>query len=304
MGFMAIGRRLAAALLCCLLTGPAQAGWREDLGVFRIGMVASPGSGAVVEGATAIRDAYARALGMPVEIFVARDYAALIDAQASSRIEYAIHSAASYAAAWRLCSCVEPVASPVSDDGSTGIRSILIARSGGPASSDDLAASRVAWGPGDSVSSYLMPLAEFTSNGQALQGNEPFLVAAASEAETERMLVQGSVDAMFGYIPSSADAIAQQGGSLARLAEAGGTGLTVLWTSELLRHGPHAVRTKLDGEAKDALRLFLTGLRDGNPKVYDLLERRFGGGFQEAVHEDYRTAIDLVRSAAARHASR
>ncbi|MDP3896520.1 MAG: PhnD/SsuA/transferrin family substrate-binding protein, partial [Mesorhizobium sp.] len=175
---MAIGRLLAASFVAVLGLAilPARAGWREDLGTFRIGMVAAPGSGPVIEGAAAVRNAYATALAMPVEIFVARDYGALIDAQASSRIEYAIHSSSSYAAAFRMCGCVEPLVAPVSEDGSQGIRSVLIARAGGPGSTADLSTARIAFGPRDSTASYRLPLAELAPRGDPLTGAEPFLV--------------------------------------------------------------------------------------------------------------------------------
>ena len=122
----------ALALLAGLLaqTGDSLAGWREDMKTFRIGMIAEPGAGQTVTGLAALKQAYAQALGIPVEIFVARDYAALIDAQATARVDYALYSTTAYATAALLCACVEPVAAPVSDDGATGIKAILVTRDG------------------------------------------------------------------------------------------------------------------------------------------------------------------------------
>lgn len=291
---MAIGRLGIAALCLALLTSAGHAGWREDIGVFRIGMAATPGNGAVVEGGDAIRAAYAAALDMPVEIFVARDYPVLVDAQASGRIDYAIHTAASYAAAWQLCSCVEPIAAPIADDGSTGIRSVLVARADGPASAEMLTGARVALGPADSASGYLLPLAEFRLGGVALTGGEPFLVPVSSESEAEAKLIAGEVNAIFGYVRSSSDESAAAGGTPERLANLGQAGLRTIWTSALLRNGPHAVRSNLPDEAKEALRAFLIGLREADEKVYESLERRFSGGFESALHEDYAPAIEMV----------
>lgn len=294
----AIGAIAGLALLLTLASA-ARADWREDLGTFRIGVVAAPGAGAVIEGAAAIRAAYGKALGMTVELFVARDYAALIDAQAASRIEYAIHTAASYATAWRTCSCVEPIAAPVSADGATGIRSILVAHAG-DLSVDALAKRRVASGPPDSASGYLVPLAEFEPGGKPMTGDEGWLVRVASESEAERLFLDGKVDAMFGFVPSSGTPAGPAGGTLERLAMAGGGEFRVLWTSGLLRFGPHAVRASLPAEAKDALKTFLTTLRDAEPEIYELIERHRGGGFAPVVHADYQEAIGMVRSLAAR----
>ena len=117
----------AMALLAGLLAPAAQsrAGWREDMKSFRIGLIAEPGGGQGVTGLAALKQAYAQALGIPVEIFVARDYAALIDAQATARVDYAVYSTTAYATAALLCACVEPIAAPVGEDGATGIRQSL-----------------------------------------------------------------------------------------------------------------------------------------------------------------------------------
>src|SRR5690606_15626025 len=123
-------RAMAAGLaaLAVLACHPAEAGWREDLGTFRIGVVAAPGAGNAIPGLTLLTDAYSRALGMTVQVMVARDYAALIEAQAERRVDYAIYSASAYALATLRCGCVEPLAAPTDADGAAGIRSILITR--------------------------------------------------------------------------------------------------------------------------------------------------------------------------------
>ena len=77
---------------------------------FRIGLIAQDGAGQAVPGLSVLKQAYARALGIPVEILVARDYAALIDAHAKARVDYAIYSTTAYATTLMLCGCVEPVA--------------------------------------------------------------------------------------------------------------------------------------------------------------------------------------------------
>src|SRR5690606_30714563 len=128
----------AAALLCCAPAAAQEA--------FRIGLVASPGEEAGIEGLAEIKAAYAAALGQPVEVMVARDYAALADAHIEGRIDYAVYSAPAFAAAERRCLCLRPVAAPVDAGGATGLRSVLIVRTGGPG-----AAGRLAVGPADSL---------------------------------------------------------------------------------------------------------------------------------------------------------
>jgi phosphonate transport system substrate-binding protein len=84
---------------------------------------------------------------------------------------------------------------------------------------------------------------------------------------------------------------------VARLEAAGlsKSDLQVVWTSGLLRYGPHAVRSDLDPEAKRRLTVFLVNLRSISPVVYDLLESKHSGGFAVAGPKDYAMAVAIVR---------
>jgi phosphonate transport system substrate-binding protein len=287
---------LSIAVAC--LTASASAGWQEDIGTFRVGVVAEPGAGNTIAGLAELNDAFTKALGLKVEFFVARSYAALIDAQASSRIEYAVYSASAYASAYQRCECVEPLVAPVGEDGSIGIRSVLITKDGRLRSAEDLAGRRIALPPADSIAGHQLPLAAFQPGGKPLSGAETFFVKAESAEAAEAMLVEGSVDAIFGWTPAvGPDAPEIEGGTMARLVAAGvdRQALSVLWRSDVLRYGPHAVSTGLDAEPKRRLTAFLTGLKAADPDMYERLETHHLGGFTAAFQADYATALDMVR---------
>jgi phosphonate transport system substrate-binding protein len=118
------------------------------------------------------------------------------------------------------------------------------------------------------------------------------------------MLIDGQADALFGWVAAMPDGQtadpgsqpADPGGTVARLEAAGlsQTTLQVVWTSGLLRYGPHAVRSDLDPEAKRRLTVFLTNLRSMSPEVYDLLESKHSGGFTVAGPKDYAMAAAIV----------
>jgi phosphonate transport system substrate-binding protein len=292
-------RSVAAGLLLLLfLTAPLHAGWRDDLKTFRVGIIAEDGAGQTVPGLSVLKRAYSQALGMPVEIFVARDYAALIDAQATSRVDYAIYSTTAYATAALLCSCIEPVVAPVGADGAIGIVSILVSRDDRLPSLVEIGTHRVAIAAQDNIAGSILPLSGLPSEGAALTGSEPYLVHAESASAAEAMLVGGSVDAIFGWAQvSSAGAIDRSSGTLGRLEAAGidGTSLKVVWQSSLLRYGPHALRSGLDPDVRRIVVAFLTGMKDLYPDVYDLLDTDHGGGFVEVTAQEYAPAIDAVR---------
>lgn len=259
-------------------------GWRAQTGTFRIGLVERPGLDQAA--AAAIRAAFGKALGVDVELFLARDQPALIDAHAAGRVDYAVYSAIGYATAWRLCACVEPLVAPMGNDGSAGIRSVLIERTDA--------------GPERPVAVAAGDLARLLHPAAGAGTQPPRVVAAASFAQVEDMIRTGSAGSGFGWEAVDESGRAVGAGTLARLTNAGvaAASLRVVWRSEPLRYGPHAVRSSLAGEAKAILKALLLTLGETDPEVRDALEPRRGGGFRAVEHGDYRGAIEAVRALA------
>ncbi|ESY74291.1 phosphate/phosphite/phosphonate ABC transporter substrate-binding protein [Mesorhizobium sp. M0051] len=297
---MSVALKATAALMlvqATLWSNPAHADWRDDIGTFRIGIVAEPGAGNTVPGLAVLTDAYTKALGMKVEFVVARDYAALIEAQANARIEYAIYSATAYATASQRCLCIEPLVAAVDSDGATGIRSVLLTRDGKLPNLAAMESHRIAIAPSDSVGGSLLPLVALAEEGRKVAEDAPFLVRADSAAAAETMLIDGRADGLFGWVTAAADGQPEASGTQARLEAAGlsAAELRVVWTSGLLRYGPHAVRSDLDPEAKRRLTVFLTNLRSTTPDIYHLLEPKHSGGFAAVAPKDYEMAASIVR---------
>ncbi len=283
---------IPAAVLAFTLAAspPARAGWREDIGTFRIGLV-TPGGSPVVQGAELMKQAYSDALGMPVEIFVARDLAALIDAHASKRIDYAAFSSIAYATAHKLCDCVVPLVSPTALSGATGIRMVLLRRK---------------WveGAGQMVVA-VPPQSAFLPSHMAgiarrdVPADMQFTTrTAGSMEEAEALFTDGKVDGLLGWVEEGGDGA--PGGTIARLARRGvlDTEYEVAWRSDPLRFGPHAVRRDLAPEAVQLLRSWLLELKQTKPDVFEVLSPQLTGGFVSAAANDYVFADEIVASVA------
>ena len=273
------------------MTAPAAHG--ADDAAFRIGMVAEGGSDRSVAGLSVIRTAFARATGKPVQVFVARDYAALIEAQLFGRLDYAIYSAPAYAAASRRCGCLRPVVAPVDADGAVGVRSVLIARRG------SAEPARIAIGPADSLTGRLVPLSAWPQ----AQAAQDLFVEAASASAAEQMFLDGEVDAFFGWVPAwrKGDDEVPGGGSLRRLAAAGiaAGDIEIRWRSQVLRYGPHAVHADFDERQSETLARMLRQAAVEQPDLHLYLERLHGGGFESVSQGDYAAAIDALAVLAA-----
>lgn len=279
-------RMLAAgvALALFLTAAPAFAENTVQIGKLRIGVVAKPGAGAAIAGVATLERSFSRALGLPVAVFVARDFPTLIDAHASNRVDYAIYSATAYAVVSRLCGCIEPIVAPVAADGATGARTVLILRAGAAGVPQGL---RIATVAGEALPWALLAggaLPAPTAGGRAVEVPVPDLEMA------ERLFVEGSIDGFFGWAPDYGAGQGEgDGGTLARLAAAGvaSDDVEIGWVSDPVRFGPHAVRADIPRGLKDALRRLLTRLRDADPDAYDILEEERQGGFAPVAASDY-----------------
>lgn len=274
-----------SVLVASLPGGAAGADWREETGTFRIGIVAQGGTPNPA-GASLVRAAYADALGLPVEIVVTRDYAALIDAQAAGRIDYGIYSAMAYVAARRYCACVEAIAAPVSVTGATGSRAVVIRR--GTADGGE-GSYTLAHAPGG-VPGVWAGLAS------GMHPDDARPVGFPTGEEALQAFVDGRADALAGHVLTGPDGDIAGSGSMALLGARGlsPSALTIVWRGPVLAFGPHAVSTTLPAEARTILRNFLSELAQARPDVVEALSPRFPGGFHLVADTGYEGAAAML----------
>jgi|GEM_PF-580088 len=272
--------------------GAARADYRESVPVLRIGLVETHAAAADPLKLEAVRHAFASALGIPVEIIRMASYAALIDAQASGRVGYAIHSARSFAATDAVCGCVRAFRSPVAADGSIGFRSVLVARD---SESKPVSGLTIAYSSEGSVSGWQIPQ-------QAIRAGSldaPRLVRAGSVASVIALYRAGKVDGYFAWLP---DVPGKAGSDLERLF--GGwrrsdiqaaDPLRVLWSSQRIPYGPHAAHKSLPDDLVEALGTFLDEMPSKLPGLLDMFEPVYGGGYVTPEPDDYRNLQGLVQ---------
>lgn len=291
--------RAVLVVVIALSAYPVWADWRGETGTFRIGVVMQEGESYASRRLEGFRALVAEALSMPVEIYPARDASALIDAMATSRIEYGIFSALGYATAFELCECIEPLAAPVNSDSASGMRSVLIADTARVSRIADLADLPVAFGPENSLGGDFLPSTGFRWQGKPLADAGLRLVPVRTTRESLRLLADGEVAAAFlwEYVRPGSPAVFVDG-PRAYLEELSPDGFSILWHSQAIRFGPHAVRRNLPSDAKSALRQMLLGLARTDPAVYDSVSSGLGGGFEATVSDEYRSAVALVAAIA------
>lgn len=294
-------RTLFFLVSLALATGAsaAEENWRDDLGVFRVGIVADGDARRAVARAEAFRLALEEALEMRVDLFPARDYPSLIDAAASSRIEYAVLSASAYALAWSMCECIEPLVVAQSGDGTAVYRQVIITRQDGPADLGALDGARIATIGTQAVGGGLLVLHELAEAGLDVEDGAAELLRFDSNEAALEALASGEADAMIGWSSMRGElAEGYSRGTMRHIARREGTteAYRIIWQSSAIPHRTHAVRKNLPAQAKTVLRERLVAMFDGDPVAYDSIEPIFGGGFVAARQGQFGALVSLMRA--------
>lgn len=268
----------------------------------KVGVVAAPGAGA--DRYEPFRLALAHGLGTTVELTTFARAQDLIDAAAHRRIDYGVYTGSTYATTWRLCGCIEPLVAPKSIDGTAGVRSVLIVRNDSAFKTPaDLKGKVLAATAAPSIAGRLVPFAELAAAGndpQTLFGridtvDGPEAAVAALNARTaDAALVWSTLegDADDGYGRGTLhDLVARHALDM--------HAVRIVWKSNLIANGPHAVRADLPQALKTQLREILIDLADTDPEAYDAIEPVFGGGFMPISHATYLPFLRLVTPAGA-----
>jgi phosphonate transport system substrate-binding protein len=264
----------------------------------RLGIVAASRPSDAIDRVEPFRLRLSDTLGVEVRTQRYADERALVEAFAGGRVDYAPLSASGYAMAWRLCGCVEPLATPRAADATAGWRIVVMVPTGSPIEKPaGLAGKRLAVSGEDSVGGHRLALRLL--EGQGVRGAAmPRLEVVDGPREAMRALRDGRVDAAVAWSSLEGDVAEGYGrGTLHDMVAAGELSMTdvrMVWASPILPHGPHAVRADMGEGQKRRLRDMLVDLDEVDPDAYDAIEPVHAGGFLRVGHPAYAPFVDLV----------
>lgn len=281
----------------------AYSGWREDVGVFKIGIVSEKNKSNAAIFVEPFRAALQQEINMPVKVFVADSFRSLIDAHTNNKIQYAVHSASSFATTWSKCGCIVPLAAAKLSGGTIEYFSILIVKKDKISNIAELKGKRIAVSGKNSLSSYIIPKHELHEKelrfvDSPSEVDDTVIVSAGSAASSRKMFQADHVDGLFGW--STMNGLANSGysaGSLVDLIshqDVSMKDLRVIWKSKPIYAGPHTITNKVPDDIKNNISKFLLQLYEKNPQAYDSIENYEGGGFAKVELANYQPLIDFV----------
>jgi phosphonate transport system substrate-binding protein len=317
-------RRALAALGLAALAGPARAQrpprrsadpdvtfpvagarpWAAPLRQLRVGLLGGENAADRLGRFGPYRELLEQTFRLPVRLFMAADYAGVVQAFAAQQLELSSMSPAAYAAAWiETGGGVEPLVTTEESDGSISYVAVMLVRAdSGITALEQLRGRSIAWADPNSASGYLIP--RFSLRRQGINPDQFFGRASFAGGHEQAVvaLLQRQVDAAVTWASGQGEESAGfSRGALHSMVEKGLADmrqLRVIWRSEPIVNGPQVVRADLPAEFKDDMRAFHLALPKAHPDIYRQIERGGGVGYREVSAADYEVMIEMRRQEA------
>ena len=305
---MRFTRRLAITAIALAgsmsILGCARADWRNEVPVFRIGILGGELEARRLKDHACLAARAEQALGVPVALFASRDYRGVRGGLLSGALEAAALGAAGYAGVFlQDPDAVEPLVTMQQEDGTLGYRSVLLVRADSPYQTlTDLRGRSLMFTERLSTSGFLIPYYELSEQGYEPQRFFGRLGFSGSHPQAVAAVLNGQADAGVTWTSGTGDhAMGYSRGNLRRMVERGTldmNDLRILWTSELIPAGPHVVRKDVPKEAKEIYRDVLLNLADRDRRCFERIVGDDAIDFQTITHEHYATIVDIRRNGA------
>lgn len=299
---MNIARRMLLGAVVCLVSvqaiGTAAADWRDEVPVFRIGILGGALGEYQLRAFACLDRLLEERMNVPVELRTSPNYNGVMQGLLEGELDAAGLGAGSYAGVYlRNPDAVEPLLAAQQLDGSVGYHSVLFVRADSPYQTlDDLRGRSVMFTDRESTSGFLVPHYELSRSGYPLRHFGAFGFSGSHPA-TVRSVLDGQFDA--GVTWTSGIGSYEEGhsrGNLRRMVQAGQldmSDLRILWSSSLIAEGPIVVRKSLPQEAKDIYRQLLLELPDQHRSCFQSMVGGTAAGYAPVEHELYRTIVEI-----------
>jgi phosphonate transport system substrate-binding protein len=287
-------------LLSTTATVPAFAqDWRESFGTYNIGLLGGENEADRLRRYDCFAGLVSDAIGVPVELFPASDYAGVMQGLLAGQLHQAGLGASGYAGIYlQDPTAVEPVLTTRNIDDSLGYYAVIYVRADNAAT--DLAGlegQSLAYADPNSTSGYLVPRAElalagiddttfFSSTGFG-GGHEQAVIA----------VLNGQYDA--GVTWTSLQGEMSEGysrGNLRRMVDNGlldMNDIRILWESNLIPNGPTVMRRDVPQEAREAIVELMLNMPDTDPECYRDTVGGDGNGYAVVGHDFYASTVAM-----------
>ncbi|GJD54977.1 phosphonate ABC transporter substrate-binding protein [Methylobacterium dankookense] len=295
-------RTLAGALAALALIAPAAAeDWKAKYPELTLGAIPVENASGTADRYAPLTEYLSKALGVPVKLRVANDYAAVIEGQRAGNIQIAFYGPASFARAVMTGVKVEPVVNQKHNNGASGYYSVIYVRADSPYKTvEDLKGKNLALVDPNSTSGNQAPRFFLQKAGHEVDKHFGKTVYAGSHENAVLALVQGTADAAANLWNSETDTVVTRMATKGMLKKPDGTQMgqsdfRVVFKSEFLPEGPFAVLASLPDDLKAKIREAFIALPKADKAAFDRLSDGKDLDLTPVTLKDYQPIIEMLK---------
>lgn len=290
-----------AATLAILLASvaPAAADWRADFGTYNIGLLGGENEADRLRRYDCFAGRMSEALGVPVELFPASDYAGVMQGLLAGQLHQAGLGASVYAGIFLDDpDAVSPVLTSSNVDDTLGYYAVIYVRSDSEFQSlEDLQGASIAYADPNSASGYLVPRGELAAQG--INDAEYFSRTGFGGGHEQAVVavLNGQYDSGVTWTSLQGDAsTGYTRGNLRRMVDNGLLNMDdirIVWESNIIPNGPTVMRNDLPEEAKALAINMMLELKEADPECYADTVGGEGNGYVPIDHAFYEGIIAM-----------
>jgi phosphonate transport system substrate-binding protein len=274
--------------------------WRAQVKELRIGLLGGENTSSRLARYDGFQHLLQQALGIPVKLYPAADYAGVMQAMAAGQLDLAEFSPSAFAGAWLDCKCIEPTVVPLEKDGTVFYVSVMVTRKdSGITSIAQMKGHSLAWADPNSASGYLIPSASLKASGIDLAdgayfsrtgfagGHEQAIIAVLNKQYDACVTwTSGQGDIAEGYSRGALRGMVDRG--MLKMSD-----VAIIWRSGKIPNGPWGMRSALPLGLKSAFTGFMLDLPKSHRDIYDQVEQGSGVGYVPGTMDLYKDIIQL-----------
>lgn len=295
-------RSLAGAFALALLAVPAAAqDWKAAYPELTLAVIPAENASGTTDRYAPMTAYLSKALGVPVKLRIANDYAAVIESQRAGNAQLAFYGPASFARAVMTGVKVEPIVNQTHDTGASGYYSVIYVRADSPYKTiADLKGRNLALVDPNSTSGNQAPRFFLHKAGHPVDAFFGKTVYAGSHENAVLALVQGTVDAAANLYNTDTDTMVTRMAAKGMLKKPDGTAMSqadfrVVFKSDFLPEGPFAMLASLPDDLKAKVRQALVDLPKADKAAFDRLSDGKDLGLNPVTLKDYQPVIEMLK---------
>ncbi|PZW38522.1 phosphonate transport system substrate-binding protein [Humitalea rosea] len=287
-----------------LLAAPAiaQADWRSQIRELRLGISSAENERDALARQQPFSDYIQKALGVPLRVFRATDYAGVVEALRSGNIEFARFGPATYALARRIMGDrVTAFARDLGDDGRAGYNSVAFVKAESPYQTmEELKGKSFAFADPNSTSGFAFPSYFLRKAGFDPATHFSRTGFSGSHEQSVIAVLNGTYDAGATYWNSPTR------GNIARMEEKNMIPVNstrIIWTSPEIPNSPWVIRSDLPEGLRRDWAAAVFAMPEADPEAFRVAASG-AQGVVPATHETYLDVIAVVEENQARRRNR